>query len=74
MKTPSQFNGVTGSTADILSVMFGAPQQDGHVGKWRWHLRLVDAARRSDAVSAEVDRINAAYRARLGRPNIGSGS
>lgn len=66
----SQFNGVTGSTTDILSVMFGAPQQDSHVRAWRWHLRLVDAARRSEAVSAEVDRVNAAYRARLGAPKL----
>lgn len=62
MKTPLQFNGVAGSAGDILLVMFGPKQQDSHVVKYRWHLRLLEADRRSAAVDVEVQRINARYR------------
>lgn len=66
MTTQPQFTGIIGDTATVLSVMFGPRQLDHHVMLWRWQRRLTDATRRSAAVSDEVERINAAYRARMG--------
>lgn len=54
----------TGSTEEIIELMFGPRQHDEHCKGWRWHVYIGDSKKRADSVDAAVRELIAARRAR----------
>ena len=54
---------VTGSTEQIIDLLFGPRQHNEHCKGWRWHMYVRDADKRMDAVRAEMRKMLAERRA-----------